>query len=178
MGTTNHRGIRGDAGSFPGSHRARTEAQSQTEQASKPESSHLSHGSTLDKPSPVSTNLSRLIVEAGKASPSPPVGPALGSRGIKAMDFCKLFNAQTSHIEPTIPIRVNMTINGKDKSYNAASDSKAHSFIGSELSLKFIYHLALIKKSVDHEDLEHIPLESVARSIAAQVRNMGIKLVP
>ncbi|OAV99524.1 hypothetical protein PTTG_12577 [Puccinia triticina 1-1 BBBD Race 1] len=63
------------------------------------------------------TNLVRLIVEAGKASPSPPVGPALGSRGIKAMDFCKLFNAQTSHIEPTIPIRVNMTINGKDKSY-------------------------------------------------------------
>ncbi|WAQ91064.1 hypothetical protein PtA15_13A465 [Puccinia triticina] len=163
------------------------------------------------------TNLVRLIVEAGKASPSPPVGPALGSRGIKAMDFCKLFNAQTSHIEPTIPIRVNMTINGKDKSYkfklnspattyfikkhlnasssstqspssssspppakksSAASDSKAHSFIGSELSLKFIYHLALIKKSVDHEDLEHIPLESVARSIAAQVRNMGIKLVP
>ncbi|EFP82312.1 hypothetical protein PGT21_026962 [Puccinia graminis f. sp. tritici] len=166
------------------------------------------------------TNLVRLIVEAGKASPSPPVGPALGSRGIKAMDFCKLFNAQTSHIEPTIPIRVNMTINAKDKSYkfklnsppttyfikkhlnassassspsstqssssssssakksNTSSDSKMHSFIGSELSLKFIYHLALIKKSVDHEDLNHIPLESLTRSIAAQVKNMGIKLVP
>ncbi|KAH9444480.1 hypothetical protein MJO28_013483 [Puccinia striiformis f. sp. tritici] len=155
------------------------------------------------------TNLVRLIVDAGKASPSPPVGPALGSRGIKAMDFCKLFNAQTSHIEPTIPIRVNMTINAKDKSYKfklnsppttyfikkhlSASlpppppvspaakknvETKAHSFVGSELSLKFIYHLALIKKSVDHEDLNHIPLESVARSIAAQVKNMGIKLVP
>ncbi|PLW12776.1 hypothetical protein PCANC_16977 [Puccinia coronata f. sp. avenae] len=163
------------------------------------------------------SNLVRLIVEAGKASPSPPVGPALGSRGIKAMDFCKLFNAQTSHIEPTIPIRVNMTINAKDKSYKfklnsppttyfikkhlstssassssasasssssssakkSSSDSnKAHSFIGTQLSLKFIYHLALIKKSVDHEDLNHIPLESLTRSIAAQVQNMGIKLVP
>ncbi|KNZ50481.1 large subunit ribosomal protein L11 [Puccinia sorghi] len=126
--------------------------------------------------------------------------------------FCKLFNAQTSHIEPSIPIRVNMSINGKDKSYkfklnsppttyfikkhlNASSsnpssssssssakksstDTKSHSFIGSELSLKFIYHLALLKKSVDHEDLNHIPLESLTRSIAAQVKNMGIKLVP
>ncbi|KAI7936397.1 hypothetical protein MJO29_015700 [Puccinia striiformis f. sp. tritici] len=50
---------------------------------------------------------------------------------------------------------------------------KVHSFVGSELSPKFIYHLALIAKLVNYEDLDHIPLKSVTQSIAAQVKNMG-----
>ena len=42
----------------------------------------------------------KLIVGAGKAAPVPPIGPALGQRGVKSMDFCKQFNAKTSHLIP------------------------------------------------------------------------------
>ncbi|KAA1112521.1 hypothetical protein PGTUg99_022857 [Puccinia graminis f. sp. tritici] len=86
----------------------------------------------------MSAPTTNLVVEAGKASPSPPVGPALGSRGIKAMDFCKLFNAQTSHIEPTIPIRVNMTINAKDKSYKFKTKLTTNDLLHQETSQRII----------------------------------------
>jgi large subunit ribosomal protein L11 len=69
----------------------------------------------------------KIIVGAGQASPSPPVGPALGSKGIKSMDFCKVsliafhwgfyanrsiqeFNARTQHIEPGTPMPVRVTV--------------------------------------------------------------------
>lgn len=47
---------------------------------------------------PAVSQLVRLIVPAGKASPSPPVGPALGQRGVKSMDFCKQFNDRTKDL--------------------------------------------------------------------------------
>ena len=48
----------------------------------------------------------KLLVEAGKANPSPPVGPALGQRGVNIMEFCKAFNAQTSKMEGILPVVV------------------------------------------------------------------------
>ncbi|MCY3624521.1 MAG: 50S ribosomal protein L11 [Candidatus Dadabacteria bacterium] len=48
----------------------------------------------------------KLLIEAGKASPSPPVGPALGQRGVNIMEFCKAFNAQTSSSEGLLPVTV------------------------------------------------------------------------
>jgi len=48
----------------------------------------------------------KLLVEAGKANPSPPVGPALGQRGVNIMEFCKAFNAQTSKMEGILPVIV------------------------------------------------------------------------
>lgn len=48
----------------------------------------------------------KLLIEAGKASPSPPVGPALGQRGVNIMEFCKAFNAQTSSTEGLLPVTV------------------------------------------------------------------------
>ncbi|MER3447025.1 MAG: 50S ribosomal protein L11 [Candidatus Dadabacteria bacterium] len=48
----------------------------------------------------------KLLVPAGKATPSPPVGPALGQRGINIMEFCKGFNAQTSKMEGILPVIV------------------------------------------------------------------------
>ncbi len=47
---------------------------------------------------PLIPQMVRLIVPAGKAAPTPPVGPALGQRGVKAIDFCKQFNDRTKHI--------------------------------------------------------------------------------
>ncbi|KAF2233060.1 ribosomal protein L11 [Viridothelium virens] len=52
----------------------------------------------------------KLIVGAGKASPSPPVGPALGSKGVKSMDFCKEFNARTANYNPGTPIPALITV--------------------------------------------------------------------
>ena len=58
----------------------------------------------------------KLQVPAGQASPSPPVGPALGQHGLNIMDFCKAFNAQTQELEPGVPVPVVISIN-PDKSF-------------------------------------------------------------
>jgi large subunit ribosomal protein L11 len=52
----------------------------------------------------------KLQVAAGKANPSPPVGPALGQHGVNIMEFCKAFNAQTQSMEPGLPIPVVITV--------------------------------------------------------------------
>ena len=52
----------------------------------------------------------KLQVPAGKANPSPPVGPALGQHGVNIMEFCKAFNAQTQAMEPGLPIPVVITV--------------------------------------------------------------------
>ncbi|MDR0577492.1 MAG: 50S ribosomal protein L11 [Candidatus Accumulibacter sp.] len=58
----------------------------------------------------------KLQVPAGKANPSPPIGPALGQRGLNIMEFCKAFNAQTQGQEPGLPIPVVITAYA-DKSF-------------------------------------------------------------
>lgn len=57
----------------------------------------------------------KLLIDAGKASPSPPVGPALGQKGINIMEFCKAFNAQTSSMEGLLPVIVTVYA---DKSFS------------------------------------------------------------
>ncbi len=52
----------------------------------------------------------KLQIPAGKANPSPPVGPALGQHGVNIMEFCKAFNAQTQNVEPGMPIPVIITV--------------------------------------------------------------------
>ncbi len=58
----------------------------------------------------------KLQVPAGKANPSPPIGPALGQRGVNIMEFCKAFNAATQQMEPGSPIPVVITV-FTDKSF-------------------------------------------------------------
>ena len=52
------------------------------------------------------TGFLKLQVPAGAANPSPPIGPALGQRGLNIMEFCKAFNAQTQGVEPGLPLPV------------------------------------------------------------------------
>lgn len=52
----------------------------------------------------------KLQVAAGKANPSPPVGPALGQKGVNIMEFCKAFNAATQNLEPGLPIPVVISV--------------------------------------------------------------------
>ncbi|GAB7347452.1 hypothetical protein MBLNU459_g4368t1 [Dothideomycetes sp. NU459] len=65
----------------------------------------------------VSDQIVKLIVGAGQASPSPPVGPALGSKGVKSMDFCKEFNARTATYVPGTPIPARVTVR-PDRSFS------------------------------------------------------------
>lgn len=58
----------------------------------------------------------KLQVGAGKANPSPPVGPALGQHGVNIMEFCKAFNAQTQGMEPGLPVPVVISVYS-DKSF-------------------------------------------------------------
>src|ERR1700741_3804197 len=59
----------------------------------------------------------KLQVPAGQANPSPPIGPALGQRGVNIMEFCKQFNAQTGKMEQGMPIPVNITVY-RDRSFS------------------------------------------------------------
>lgn len=132
----------------------------------------------------------RLLVGAGKASPSPPVGPALGQKGVKAMDFCKQFNAKTAHYTVGIPIPTLVTVQ-KDRTFTFTVKTPPVSYLvkqalGKEigaaqpghteygtLSLKHIYEIAKIK----HIDLPHLPLESVTRQVLGGMRSLGVKVV-
>src|SRR6476620_7377470 len=62
------------------------------------------------------TGFLKLQVPAGAANPAPPIGPALGQRGLNIMEFCKAFNAQTQKMEPGLPIPVIITAYA-DKSF-------------------------------------------------------------
>ena len=66
----------------------------------------------------------KLQVPAGKANPSPPIGPALGQRGLNIMEFCKAFNAATQNLEPGMPIPVVITAFA-DRSFHLCDEEPA-----------------------------------------------------
>ncbi|PGH26990.1 ribosomal protein L11 [Polytolypa hystricis UAMH7299] len=140
----------------------------------------------------------KLIVGAGQASPSPPVGPALGSKGVKSMDFCKEFNARTAHINPGTPIPARVTVR-PDRSFtfdlrtpntswlllNAAgiemrknrlrgAETPGHDAIGS-VSLKHVYEIAKIKQT--ELRLSGLSLEGICKSVISQAKSIGINVV-
>ncbi|CAJ2513509.1 Uu.00g016280.m01.CDS01 [Anthostomella pinea] len=141
----------------------------------------------------------KLIVGAGQASPSPPVGPALGSKGVKSMDFCKEFNARTAHINPGIPMPTRVTVRA-DRSFhfdirtpqtswllrNAAeipvgkkgkrkgASKPGHEIVGT-VTLKHVYEIAKIKQS--ELRLSGLSLEGLCRSIIYQAKSIGIAVV-
>ncbi|EFY92679.1 60S ribosomal protein L19 precursor [Metarhizium acridum CQMa 102] len=141
----------------------------------------------------------KLIVGAGQASPSPPVGPALGSKGVKSMDFCKEFNARTAHITPGTPMPCRVTVRPdrsfhfdlrtpqtswlllnaveapRNKKGNRKGASKpGHETVGT-ISLKHVYEIAKIKQS--ELRLSGLSLEGLCRSIIYQARSIGINVV-
>jgi large subunit ribosomal protein L11 len=69
----------------------------------------------------------KLQVPAGKANPSPPIGPALGQRGLNIMEFCKAFNAATQGLEPGMPIPVVITAYG-DRSFTFVTKSPPNTY--------------------------------------------------
>ena len=129
----------------------------------------------------------KLQVPAGKANPSPPIGPALGQRGLNIMEFCKAFNAQTQGIEPGMPIPVVITAFA-DKSFTFVMKTPPATYLikkaagiktGSKtphtdkvgkLSRAQAEEIAKTKMA----DLTAADMDAAVRTIAGSARSMGI----
>src|SRR4051812_29985799 len=105
------------------------------------------------------TGYVKLQVPAGSANPSPPIGPALGQRGLNIMEFCKAFNAQTQKMEKGAPIPVVITIYG-DRSFTF------------EMKTPPMSHF--LKKAAKLESGSKTPGRDVARSVTkTQVKEIA-----
>ena len=131
----------------------------------------------------------KLMVPAGTANPSPPLGPALGQRGVNIMEFCKAFNAETQSLEPGMPVPVVITV------YNDRSFTFIKKTTPASVLLK---KAAGIKKGsgvpnmdkvgkVTRAQLEEIvkakepdltaaDMDAAVRTIAGSARSMGIEV--
>ncbi len=131
----------------------------------------------------------KLQVPAGKANPSPPIGPALGQRGLNIMEFCKAFNAQTQGVEPGLPLPVVITAFA-DKSFTfiiktpptsvlirkAAKIEKGSSTPNTNkvgrLTRAQVEQIAKQKTP----DLTAASLEAAMRTVAGSARSMGVEV--
>jgi large subunit ribosomal protein L11 len=132
----------------------------------------------------------KLQVPAGSASPSPPIGPALGQAGLNIMDFCKSFNAKTEKLEKGMPCPVVITV-FKDKSFEfIVKKPPASYYIKKEANLKKGSGTTGISESVGKlsksqllkianekmPDLNTNNPEAAAKIIAGTARSMGIEV--
>tara|TARA_B100000242_G_C43001100_1_gene465092 strand:- start:408 stop:836 length:429 start_codon:yes stop_codon:yes gene_type:complete len=136
------------------------------------------------------TGYVKLQVPAGSASPSPPIGPALGQAGLNIMDFCKAFNAQTEKLEKGMPCPVVITVY-QDKSFEFIIKKPPASFyIKKEVNLKkgsgqtgiadpvaSITKEQLLKIAQEKmSDLNTSDPEAASKIIAGTARSMGVEV--
>lgn len=131
----------------------------------------------------------KLQIPAGKANPSPPVGPALGQRGLNIMEFCKAFNAATQSVEPGLPIPVVITAFA-DKSFTFVMKTPPATILikkaanltkGSANALKDKVGKITRKQAEDiatakMPDLTAADMDAAVRTIAGSARSMGIEV--
>lgn len=131
----------------------------------------------------------KLQVPAGKANPSPPIGPALGQRGLNIMEFCKAFNAATQKMEPGLPVPVVITAY-QDKSFTFIMKTPPASILikkaakiesGSKrpnsdkvgrITRAQVEEIAKAKMP----DLTAADLNAAVRTIAGSARSMGVEV--
>ena len=129
----------------------------------------------------------KLQIPAGKANPSPPVGPALGQRGLNIMEFCKAFNAQTQGVEPGLKLPVVITAFA-DKSFTFViktppatvlikkalklekGSAKAHLDKVGKITREQLEEIAKTKM----KDLTAADLAAAVKTIAGSARSMGV----
>ena len=133
----------------------------------------------------------KLQIPAGKANPSPPVGPALGQRGLNIMQFCKDFNAQTQNMEPGMPVPVVITAFA-DRTYSfitktppntyflmkAANIEKGSQTVGKsapvgQLTMSQLREIAEQKM----KDMNANDIDGAVRMLMGSARSMGITVV-
>jgi large subunit ribosomal protein L11 len=129
----------------------------------------------------------KLQVPAGKANPSPPIGPALGQRGLNIMEFCKAFNAQTQGLEPGMPVPVTITAFA-DKSFTfvmgtapatymikkaislAKGSARPHTDKVGKITRAQLEAIATAKM----KNLTAADMDAAVRTIAGSARSMGV----
>jgi large subunit ribosomal protein L11 len=132
----------------------------------------------------------KLQVPAGKANPSPPIGPALGQRGLNIMEFCKAFNAATQKMEPEMPVPVVITV-FSDRSFTFQIKSPPASYFlrkaagiekGSpttgrgtvgKVTMTQIREIAQKKM----QDLNANDVDAASRMLVGTARSMGLEVV-
>ena len=132
----------------------------------------------------------KLNIPAGAANPSPPVGPALGQRGVNIMEFCKAFNAATDSLEKNMPIPVVITVY-QDKSFTfvtktapvsfflkkAAGMSKGGQEPGRAVAGKVT--MAQVREIADQKmgDMNAVDVEGAMQMVIGSARAMGLEVV-
>ena len=132
----------------------------------------------------------KLNIPAGAANPSPPVGPALGQRGINIMEFCKAFNATTDSLEKNMPIPVVITV-FSDKSFSFVTKTPPVSFylkkaigidkgssepgrvVGGSIKIEQIREIAENKM----KDLNASTVEGAIEMVKGSARSMGLEVL-
>ncbi|EIC30992.1 MAG: 50S ribosomal protein L11 [Methylomicrobium sp.] len=131
----------------------------------------------------------KLQVKAGEANPSPPVGPALGQRGVNIMEFCKAFNAKTQDVEKGLPLPVVITVYS-DRSFTFITKTppatillKKASGIKSGSSNPNTKKVGTVTRAqleeiakTKMEDLNAADLEAAVKTIAGSARSMGLNV--
>ena len=132
----------------------------------------------------------KLQIPAGQANPSPPVGPALGQRGINIVEFCKAFNAATQNLEQGMPIPVTITVYA-DRSFSFETKSAPASFFikkaarlpkGSEEPGRETVGRVTRRQLADiaeqkMQDLNANDIDAAVNILAGSARSMGIEVV-
>ena len=132
----------------------------------------------------------KLQVPAGKANPSPPVGPALGQHGVNIMEFCKTFNAQTQSMEPGLPLPVIITVYS-DRSFTFILKTPPASYlllkaagVASGSATPNTVKVGKVKRSQveaiakqKSPDLSASTIEAAVRTIAGTARSMGLDVI-
>ena len=132
----------------------------------------------------------KLNIPAGGANPSPPVGPALGQRGVNIMEFCKAFNAATDSLEKNMPIPVVITVY-QDKSFTFATKTAPVSFFlkkaaglpkgGQEpgRAVAGQVTMAQVREIADRKmgDMNAVDVEGAMQMVMGSARAMGLEVV-
>lgn len=136
------------------------------------------------------TGYIKLEVAAGKATPQPPIGPALGSRGLNIMNFCKEFNAATAQMEPGTPVPVVITA-FDDRSFTFITKTPPASYylkkaagIGKGSSVPNKTKVGKVTKAQVREiaeaklvDTNSVTVEAAMQSVMGTARSMGLEVV-
>jgi large subunit ribosomal protein L11 len=131
----------------------------------------------------------KLQIPAGKANPSPPVGPALGQHGVNIMEFCKTFNAQTQQMEQGLPVPVVITVYS-DRSFTFIMKTPPAAFllkkavgISKGSSTPNTLKVGTVTRSqleeiakVKNPDLTAADLDAAVRTIAGSAQSMGLNV--
>jgi len=137
-----------------------------------------------------------LQVPAGQANPAPPIGPALGQRGVNIMEFCKAFNAKTKDLEQGSPIPVKITVYS-DRSFTfemrlppatflikkaagmkptgkpGSGSKEPGRVVAGKITMAQVRDIAKLKM----KDMNTTDLEAAAKTIAGSARSMGLQVV-